>query len=251
MDRTKRQRDDSPTSSRKKPVSFLGHALNKLDIDELAPQTPAGNTAEDYRAALSLAVPNSKKSLKVWNQIAVDEKGRRRFHGAFTGGFSAGYFNTVDTPEGWKPSQFQSSRAERHKRQEQKAEDFMDEEDYENIMSGSVSTSSIKWHHDGSTKDNESSVVKMDPDEFEIFLSSSTTADSADENRRKGGIGSIILKRMGWRESGPIFNAPLRRPPKSIGKAIVGPQLPERLGSDEGPTKKESLYEKEEQDEGM
>ena len=30
----------------------------------------------------------------------VDEKGRRRFHGAFTGGFSAGYFNTVGSKEG-------------------------------------------------------------------------------------------------------------------------------------------------------
>ena len=29
-----------------------------------------------------------------------DEKGRQRFHGAFTGGFSAGYFNTVGTKEG-------------------------------------------------------------------------------------------------------------------------------------------------------
>lgn len=29
-----------------------------------------------------------------------DEKGRRRLHGAFTGGFSAGYFNTVGSKEG-------------------------------------------------------------------------------------------------------------------------------------------------------
>lgn len=28
-------------------------------------------------------------------QEVTDEQGRRRFHGAFTGGFSAGYFNTV------------------------------------------------------------------------------------------------------------------------------------------------------------
>ena len=26
--------------------------------------------------------------------IVTDEQGRRRFHGAFTGGFSAGYYNT-------------------------------------------------------------------------------------------------------------------------------------------------------------
>ena len=29
-----------------------------------------------------------------------DKQGRRRFHGAFTGGFSAGYYNTVGTKEG-------------------------------------------------------------------------------------------------------------------------------------------------------
>ena len=30
----------------------------------------------------------------------TDEQGRRRFHGAFTGGFSAGYYNTVGSKEG-------------------------------------------------------------------------------------------------------------------------------------------------------
>lgn len=29
-----------------------------------------------------------------------DDQGRRRFHGAFTGGYSAGYFNTVGSKEG-------------------------------------------------------------------------------------------------------------------------------------------------------
>jgi hypothetical protein len=32
-----------------------------------------------------------------------DDKGRRRLHGAFTGGFSAGYFNTVGSKEGSSP----------------------------------------------------------------------------------------------------------------------------------------------------
>lgn len=38
----------------------------------------------------------------VYDQTARDAQGRRRFHGAFTGGFSAGYYNTVNTPEGKK-----------------------------------------------------------------------------------------------------------------------------------------------------
>jgi G patch domain-containing protein 1 len=50
------------------------------------------------------------KRKPVGENVTVDEKGRRRFHGAFTGGFSAGYFNTVGSAEGWKPSTFVSSR---------------------------------------------------------------------------------------------------------------------------------------------
>lgn len=57
-----------------------------------------------------------------------DKNGRRRFHGAFTGGFSAGYFNSVGSEEGWTPSTFKSSRSEKASSQFQKPEDFMDEE---------------------------------------------------------------------------------------------------------------------------
>ncbi|RAR07695.1 g patch domain containing protein 1 [Stemphylium lycopersici] len=69
----------------------------------------------------------------VWKQTVTDERGRRRLHGAFTGGFSAGYFNTVGSKEGWTPKTFVSSRTNRNKDQPtgqaQRAEDFMDEED--------------------------------------------------------------------------------------------------------------------------
>ncbi|KAI1299221.1 G patch domain-containing protein 1 -like protein [Halotydeus destructor] len=60
-----------------------------------------------------------------------DQQGRRRFHGAFTGGFSAGHFNTVGSVEGWIPSQFKSSKAEKWSRDlvKHKPEDYMDDED--------------------------------------------------------------------------------------------------------------------------
>ncbi|KAG8041289.1 hypothetical protein G9C98_002277, partial [Cotesia typhae] len=54
---------------------------------------------------------------------------RRRFHGAFTGGFSAGYFNSVGTRDGWRPQQFKSSRSSKAENVSQRPEDFMDEED--------------------------------------------------------------------------------------------------------------------------
>ena len=62
------------------------------------------------------------------DQIATDKYGRRRFHGAFTGGFSAGFFNSVGSLEGWTPSAFKSSRSEKAKLEKQKPEDFMDDE---------------------------------------------------------------------------------------------------------------------------
>ncbi|XP_035897938.1 G patch domain-containing protein 1 homolog [Anopheles stephensi] len=75
------------------------------------------------------AVP-SKKPITVEDQIVLDSNGKRRFHGAFTGGFSAGYWNTVGSEEGWKPTEFKSSRTEKSSMaRQQNPMDFMDEED--------------------------------------------------------------------------------------------------------------------------
>ena len=70
-----------------------------------------------------------KKPIAVEEQIVRDVNGIRRFHGAFTGGFSAGHFNTVNTPQGWYPKQFKSSRETKAERKQQRPEDFMDDED--------------------------------------------------------------------------------------------------------------------------
>lgn len=69
-----------------------------------------------------------KKPIPISDQVAVDERGRRRFHGAFTGGFSAGYFNSVGSKEGWAPSTFKSSRLDRGSKKSQNVLDFMDDE---------------------------------------------------------------------------------------------------------------------------
>lgn len=71
----------------------------------------------------------TKKPITVADQIAVDENGRRRFHGAFTGGFSAGFWNTVGSKDGWQPQTFKSSRHEKASRVVQAPNDFMDDED--------------------------------------------------------------------------------------------------------------------------
>ncbi|VDM61468.1 unnamed protein product [Angiostrongylus costaricensis] len=70
----------------------------------------------------------SRKPAGIQDQIVTDEQGRRRFHGAFTGGFSAGYYNTVGSKDGWTPQEFRSSRDQRAAKFQQRAEDLMDDE---------------------------------------------------------------------------------------------------------------------------
>ena len=81
--------------------------------------------------ALSTHRKDRNEYKPLWEQEVYDERGRRRFHGAFTGGFSAGYFNTVGSKEGWTPSSFRSSRTSRGDTAQIKSrpEDFMDDED--------------------------------------------------------------------------------------------------------------------------
>ncbi|KAG0044028.1 hypothetical protein BGZ83_010736 [Gryganskiella cystojenkinii] len=94
--------------------------------------------SEDSLIILGTPLPQIKKTdafgdLQKRNptrdQEVRDEQGRRRFHGAFTGGFSAGYYNTVGSKEGWTPSEFVSSRNKRSEKKLLRPEDFMDEED--------------------------------------------------------------------------------------------------------------------------
>ncbi|KAL0811841.1 hypothetical protein ABMA28_009268 [Loxostege sticticalis] len=98
----------SDSDSDDEPVIRYGTPLDPIEEDE---------------------IPSKRKYQEPADQYAVDAHGRRRFHGAFTGGFSAGHGNSVGTPEGWTPSTFKSSRSEKAQISSQRPEDFMDDED--------------------------------------------------------------------------------------------------------------------------
>ena len=70
--------------------------------------------------------------------IVTDSQGRQRFHGAFTGGFSAGFFNTVGSEEGFAPKAFVSSRHNRAAPRSFSAADFMDQDD--GMLGGTLSS---------------------------------------------------------------------------------------------------------------
>lgn len=101
-------------------------------------------------------------------QTVTDAQGRQRFHGAFTGGFSAGYYNTVDSAEGFQPRQFVSHR-ETGRAQDGKSkfahrpEDYMDDEDLGEfgiapkkirIQEGYSDSSATARSHNTQTQDN-------------------------------------------------------------------------------------------------
>lgn len=143
--------------------------------------------------------------MPVWKQEVRDERGRKRLHGAFTGGFSAGYFNTVGSKEGWTPSAFVSSRTNRHNKdkdgtaadggagssakppQQQRPEDFMDEEDLADQAEAQKLQTAAGFAGLGSTE--QDSAMRRGKGGFaDLFRSSGET------------MGIKLLKRMGWKE---------------------------------------------------
>ncbi|KAF2471972.1 G patch domain-containing protein 1 [Lindgomyces ingoldianus] len=123
----------------------------------------------------------------VWKQIVTDEHGRRRLHGAFTGGFSAGYFNTVGSKEGWTPKAFVSSRSRRNKDQSslatQRPEDFMDDEDFADAAESRQLETDQNFAGIGATGESEGA--------RDDFFGLMTTEDET--------MGVKLMQKMGWR----------------------------------------------------
>ncbi|PLB34638.1 putative G-patch domain protein [Aspergillus candidus] len=122
----------------------------------------------------------------VWQQEVTDDRGRKRLHGAFTGGYSAGYFNTVGSKEGWTPATFVSSRQNRAKDrpQAQRVEDYMDEEDLREAEEARQVETSGDFAGFGSTGADAVRRGGL----VDLFKTSGET------------MGVRLLRKMGWKE---------------------------------------------------
>ncbi|KAA1475490.1 hypothetical protein DENSPDRAFT_932393 [Dentipellis sp. KUC8613] len=130
----------------------------------------------------------------LWKQEVRDEKGRRRLHGAFTGGFSAGYYNTVGSAEGWTPSTFVSSRSERAKAKAARPEDYMDEEDLAELRESQLEAAFAKDNEAlGITADKQRQGSTIDDDPIAKQLREALAPSGEDTP------GVRLLKKMGWR----------------------------------------------------
>ncbi|KAH6915805.1 DUF1604 domain-containing protein [Coprinopsis sp. MPI-PUGE-AT-0042] len=166
----------------------------KRKLGDLGVDISSRKATENF-CLIGTPLPSLEKAkdefVPLWKQEVRDDKGRRRLHGAFTGGFSAGYFNTVGSAEGWTPSTFVSSRNERAKQKTARPEDFMDEEDLEALRE---SRQLVNTNEQVDLKgDNRLPIAGEDNDPI------AATLQSAFQPLGNDSAGARILKKMGWR----------------------------------------------------
>ncbi|XP_070499576.1 G patch domain-containing protein 1 homolog [Chironomus tepperi] len=137
----------------------------------------------------------TKKPLQVEDMVVKDENGRRRFHGAFTGGFSAGYWNTVGSKEGFTPSEFKSSRAEKGSIKAFKPTDFMDEEDFGEF---GIAPQKIQTKEDFGTASTSASKRRREAPSDGPIPGEPVLRNLLKPVHDKAAV--RILKKMGWRD---------------------------------------------------
>uniref|UniRef100_A0A0K6S810 G patch domain-containing protein n=1 Tax=Chromera velia CCMP2878 TaxID=1169474 RepID=A0A0K6S810_9ALVE len=222
--------------------SFLGSAISKYDVDDY----------EDDEVTKAKA----KTVYKPWDQIVTDEQNRRRFHGAFTGGFSAGFFNTVGSREGWKPSEFKSSAGNRADKRKQRVEDYMDEEDLKEFRAaaasggtkrpGPLSQAAAEGFKKRREKEREATSASSSSSSSTAAAARGKEEERAAEGRDGEGeapvapsadlaeglgvlkgvmeasssVGSKILRQMGWRPGTRVCMPRARRVPRELRVAL-------------------------------
>lgn len=127
----------------------------------------------------------------------TDNRGRKRFHGAFEGGFSAGYFNTVGSAHGWEPSQFRSMRDAKHEgSRAQSVRDFLDDDELAEYDGAVLQTKTAYDTFGRAAKSNLSRVVNESHASTGIpLLVPDVMVTPVSE-----GVGVKLLLRMGWRQ---------------------------------------------------
>ncbi|KAJ8248986.1 hypothetical protein GJAV_G00229930 [Gymnothorax javanicus] len=174
-----------------------------------------------------------RKPIPIQDQTVKDEKGRfKRFHGAFTGGFSAGYFNTVGSKEGWAPSTFVSSRKQKAELQTSRPEDFMDDEDFgeHGIAPREITTTDdFASGRRDQMRDKARAITSLTaPIPGDLMLEDLVTPACTS-------VGVEMLRKMGWKEGQGVGPRVKRKPAKQktdIGVRAYGCELPPN-GSEE------------------
>ncbi|KAM1186657.1 hypothetical protein ACFX1Q_016562 [Malus domestica] len=160
---------------------------------------------EDFTSRKKKSVAEASGNLRTlvpWKQEVRDEEGRRRFHGAFSGGFSAGYYNTVGSKEGWTPQTFVSSRKNRAEVKRQDIMNFLDEDERAELEGQSLGTS-MQFDTFGSTA---AELARKQAEKEQQKRPSAIPGPVPDELvlPATDSIGVKLLLKMGWRHGRSI-----------------------------------------------
>ena len=136
---------------------------------------------------------HSRPNHRVTSNTVTDENGRRRFHGAFTGGFSAGYFNTVGSKEGFQPATFISSRSNRAKVEKKPLTYYADEED--GLLGGTLYT---RQGVDAFEEDRKNKIETKQSDQGEDQLNLKHFFDDL-VILPSNTVGRRLLAKLGWK----------------------------------------------------
>eukprot|EP00899_Mesostigma_viride_P024881 jgi/Mesvir1/5578/Mv15597-RA.2 len=178
--------DDTDSDS---DSDFISIGVPIVELDDVKPH----QRREVVKAGLARNVP-------VWQQEATDEQGRRRFHGAFTGGFSAGYFNTVGSKEGWTPATFVSSRADRAgSKFSHSARDYMDADEVAELEArdSELATRSEFDTFGFTGREQASSAAAKEASRDASAIPGGAPLELL--TAAPSGIGERMLRAMGWR----------------------------------------------------
>ncbi|KYQ89156.1 putative G-patch-containing protein [Tieghemostelium lacteum] len=169
-----------------------------------------------------------KDSKPIWKQEVVDDKGRKRFHGAFTGGFSSGYFNSVGSKEGFTPTTFKSSRNAKATTIQSQPKDFMDEEDLNEYASKELSKSNFNLFDSVLSGTATSLLNKNVENEVEQqFLPGSVYQNLFGDSKSSGSdsIGFKLLKLMGISKSEQKVNELKRKSKQRLEGRVKKPKV--------------------------
>ncbi|TYJ57838.1 hypothetical protein B9479_001448 [Cryptococcus floricola] len=191
---------------------------HKLELDQVNLNSAYLNESFVQVGTPLPALANTKKDkleyVPEWKQEVTDEQGRRRFHGAFTGGYSAGYYNTVGSKEGWAPSTFKSSRSNRANKV-QRPEDFMDDEDIQQMKDDRRLENTDTFKDEGFAGQREPLADRNLPSALESLIAPAQSS-----------IGQQLLQKLGWRPGqgiGPrVTLRRLRVQEGKLGKSRLG-----------------------------
>lgn len=134
--------------------------------------------------------------------VYVPKNKRQRFHGAFTGGYSAGFFNTVGSREGWIPK---NSSNEESNKKIQSIEDFMDEHDHQEWGG----PSQLQSQFSGKQNLSEASGSLKEASHLESLFGPTTATLSSEPQHTS--IGSRLLELWGWKEASKSALVPQER----------------------------------------